>query len=78
MSCPHEFLGGYRLELDQSWTPLDKINKKDKETAIVDKIISAQLAIGDSPHFQGIDKQFTRTSPNIGELEHGAATSMTN
>lgn len=31
-NVPHEFLGSYRLEMDQTWTPFDKINEINKKT----------------------------------------------
>ena len=44
-ACPHEFLGAYRLEYDQSWTEIKDIVKKDAENAVIDKIFNSQLAI---------------------------------
>ncbi|XP_005110149.1 uncharacterized protein C1orf50 homolog [Aplysia californica] len=44
-SCPHEFLGAFRLEYDQSWTPIKEVEKRDTENAIIDKIYNAKLAI---------------------------------
>jgi len=44
-SCPHEFLGAYRLEYDQSWTPIMETDKRDAENQVIDKIYSAQQAI---------------------------------
>ncbi|GFO32831.1 hypothetical protein PoB_005933600 [Plakobranchus ocellatus] len=40
-SCPHHFLGAYRLEYDQSWTPVSDVGKRDKELALLDKIFQA-------------------------------------
>ena len=37
-SCPHHFLGAYRLEYDQSWTPITEVDKRDEELALLDKI----------------------------------------
>ncbi|KAK0057202.1 hypothetical protein Bpfe_013295 [Biomphalaria pfeifferi] len=48
-SCPHTFLGAFRLEFDQSWTPISDIQRKDEDLAIVDKIYNAQLAITTGP-----------------------------
>jgi len=47
-SCPHEFLAAFKLEHDMSWTPLEHVQKRADEEAIVDKILNAQLAISDS------------------------------
>ncbi|KAL8562550.1 hypothetical protein ACOMHN_045815 [Nucella lapillus] len=47
-SCPHEFIGAYRLEYDMSWTPLEEADKRSEETALMDKIYNAQQAITDS------------------------------
>ncbi len=35
-SAPHTFVGSYRLELDQSWTPLDKLAQRDQARAPVE------------------------------------------
>lgn len=43
-SCPHEFLGGYRLEFDMSWTPLEDLERRDHDRQCVKRI--AQLAQG--------------------------------
>ncbi|RUS79142.1 hypothetical protein EGW08_013089, partial [Elysia chlorotica] len=37
-SCPHHFLGAYRLEYDMSWTPITDVGKRDEELALLDKI----------------------------------------
>ncbi|KAK3787046.1 hypothetical protein RRG08_037323 [Elysia crispata] len=45
-SCPHHFLGAYRLEYDQSWTPISEVSSRDEEFALLDKIYAtAQGAI---------------------------------
>lgn len=51
-TCPHTYLGAYRLEHDQSWTPLDQLKRRTDEINLVDKIINAQMSITDSPHFR--------------------------
>ncbi|XP_067668281.1 uncharacterized protein C1orf50 homolog [Haliotis asinina] len=63
-SCPHEFLGGFRLEYDQSWTPLDDVERRGQEIALIDKILNAQQAITDSatPNFSGLTAQPQPTS----------------
>uniref|UniRef100_A0A2R5LG57 Uncharacterized protein n=1 Tax=Ornithodoros turicata TaxID=34597 RepID=A0A2R5LG57_9ACAR len=44
-SCPHEFLGGYRLEYDMSWTPLKDLERFDQDRNCVRHI--AQLVQGE-------------------------------
>ena len=51
-SCPHTYLGSYRLEHDQSWTPLEQLERRSEEINLVDKILNAQMSITDSPHFR--------------------------
>ena len=47
-SCPHEFLGAYRLEADMSWTPAENIKRKDEELNIMNRVLNSQLALTDS------------------------------
>ncbi|KAK7087531.1 uncharacterized protein C1orf50 homolog isoform X1 [Littorina saxatilis] len=47
-SCPHEFVGAFRLEYDMSWTPIDDVEKRGEEIALMDKIYNAQKAITDT------------------------------
>merc|ERR1712020_91537 len=45
--CP-EFIAGYKLENDMSWTPFENIEKREDENIIIDKILrtqQSQLAI---------------------------------
>ncbi|KAK3579831.1 hypothetical protein CHS0354_029561 [Potamilus streckersoni] len=55
-SCPHEFIGSFRLEHDMSWTPVAKIEEKNDELGLVNKILNAQKAITDSsePNIKGL------------------------
>jgi len=50
--CPHEYLGTYRLEYDQSWTPLEKFAQKDEDMAFINKILHNQtnlsITMGDN------------------------------
>ncbi|XP_051895152.1 uncharacterized protein C1orf50 homolog [Pristis pectinata] len=39
-SCPHEFLGAYKLQHDMSWTPYKEINKRDAEIGLIDKLLT--------------------------------------
>lgn len=41
MSLSHKFLGGYRLEMDQTWTPLDRIGEVDAKKQITKKLIQS-------------------------------------
>jgi len=50
-SCPHNFCGAFKLEFDMSWTPIEKVEKRAEEIALVDKILNAKLAITD-PAFE--------------------------
>lgn len=47
-SCPHEFVGAYKLEYDQSWTSIEEVEEKSQEFALIDKILNAQNAITDA------------------------------
>lgn len=46
--CPHEFLGAYRLEYDNSWVPLKDVAFVDERKAIIQQVMSKNLAIGDA------------------------------
>jgi len=45
-ACPHVYISSHRLEYDMSWTPMDKLNKRDDEEAMVSKILRAGKMIG--------------------------------
>jgi len=47
-SCPHAYMGSYRLEYDQSWTPLEQMAKRSEQFALMDKVLNSQLAITDT------------------------------
>ncbi|XP_041128944.1 uncharacterized protein C1orf50 homolog [Polyodon spathula] len=55
-SCPHKFLGAYKLQFDMSWTPSDEVEKRDSEISILDKLLSQQTALPscNEPNFQGL------------------------
>jgi len=57
-SCPHPFIAAYKLQHDQSWTPVDQVEKKDAEIAIMDKLLTRQTALPPclEPNFEGITK----------------------
>merc|ERR1712029_824524 len=42
-SCP-EYVGGYRLEYDMSWTELKDCDKKSNETALINKILDTNTS----------------------------------
>ena len=44
-SCPHLFMGAYRLEADQSWTPTEHIAERSQRNDMVDKLLSGRLAL---------------------------------
>lgn len=41
MNLSHSFLGGYRLEVDKTWTPLDRIGEVDAKKQITKKLIQS-------------------------------------
>ncbi|XP_018614083.1 uncharacterized protein C1orf50 homolog [Scleropages formosus] len=57
-SCPHKFLGGYKLQYDMSWTPLDEVEKRDSEIHIMEKLLNQQTALPPptEPNFEGLLK----------------------
>uniref|UniRef100_A0A7M4F953 Chromosome 1 open reading frame 50 n=2 Tax=Crocodylus porosus TaxID=8502 RepID=A0A7M4F953_CROPO len=57
-SCPHAFLGAYKLQHDMSWTPSENIERRDAEIGIIDKLLSQQAALPQcaEPNFQGLIK----------------------
>ncbi|CAG2244388.1 Uncharacterized protein C1orf50,Uncharacterized protein C1orf50 homolog [Mytilus edulis] len=62
-SCPHEFVGAYKLEYDLSWTPIEEVAEKSQEFALIDKILNAQNAIMDSSEFNlGLTKNSSTAS----------------
>ncbi|XP_039971806.1 uncharacterized protein C1orf50 homolog [Xiphias gladius] len=55
-SCPHSFVGAFKLQHDMSWTPVDEVEKRDAEIAIMDKLLSQQTALPPytEPNFKGL------------------------
>ncbi|ELU01640.1 hypothetical protein CAPTEDRAFT_174027 [Capitella teleta] len=53
-ACPHEYVGSWRLEFDQSWTPLKDVERRDQENLMVTKVLDHQLALGESDFFSGL------------------------
>ncbi|XP_072239028.1 uncharacterized protein C1orf50 homolog [Leuresthes tenuis] len=56
LGCPHPFLGAFKLQHDMSWSPVDEMEKRDAEIAIMDKLISQQtsLPMYTGPNFKGL------------------------
>ena len=48
VSCPHEFLGAYRLEYDNSWVTLKDIAKVDERKALISQVMNKTMAIKDA------------------------------
>ncbi|XP_072308118.1 uncharacterized protein C1orf50 homolog [Eucyclogobius newberryi] len=44
-SCPHSYIGGFKLQHDMSWTPVEEMEKRDAEIAIMDKLLNQQIAL---------------------------------
>lgn len=42
-SCPHEALGAYRLEADMSWTKAEDVERRSKDIAMVDHLLSQEV-----------------------------------
>jgi len=42
-SCPHEALGSYRLEADMSWTKAEDVERRSRDIALVDQLLSAEV-----------------------------------
>ncbi|KAK7907417.1 hypothetical protein WMY93_016029 [Mugilogobius chulae] len=57
-SCPHAFIGAFKLQHDMSWTPVEDVEKKDAEIAIMDKLLSQRIAIPSNaePIFKGLSE----------------------
>lgn len=55
-SCPHQFLGAFKLQHDMSWTPANEVERRDAEIAIMDKILSHETALPPhtGPNFKGL------------------------
>lgn len=44
-SCPHPFMGAFKLQPDMSWTPVEEVEKKEAQIAIMDKLLSQQTSL---------------------------------
>lgn len=47
-SCPHAFLGAYKLQHDLSWTPYEDIEKQDAKLDLVHTLLSQPLPLPSS------------------------------
>lgn len=70
-SCPHEFVGGYRLEADMSWTPVNEVAQRDAEMTTINAIVGARTKLGST--------SATRLGiPGVPELSHRDGPYMAN
>ncbi|XP_076315287.1 uncharacterized protein C1orf50 homolog [Tachypleus tridentatus] len=53
-SCPHNFLGSFKLEHDLSWTPSGDISRKSEEMAAIEKILHASEVTSKSTVANGV------------------------
>ncbi|KAM9859527.1 uncharacterized protein C1orf50 homolog [Aulostomus maculatus] len=55
-SCPHQFVGAFKLQHDMSWSPVDEVQKRDAEIAIMEKLLSQQksLPLYTEANFKGL------------------------
>ena len=44
---PHAFVGSYRLELDMSWTSLEKVRARDAQNAVALELLPSGASAGD-------------------------------
>jgi len=65
-SCPHEYVGAYKLEYDMSWTPAENVEQRGHEIALIDKLLSSQAAIAypSEPNFEPLVADTDRTDSN--------------
>ncbi|KAL4223092.1 hypothetical protein ACF0H5_016567 [Mactra antiquata] len=71
-SCPHDFIGAFKLEHDMSWTPHEHIEKRSQDFALIDKVMNAQNAIIDAeaPNFKGLTPS-SRNNSSVKLLDVG-------
>ncbi|XP_033113721.1 uncharacterized protein C1orf50 homolog [Anneissia japonica] len=55
-TCPHEYLGTYRLEYDMTWTPEKDMERRSNEIGLIDKVLNMQTSIEfpSKPNFRNI------------------------
>jgi len=68
-SCPHEFIGGFRLEADLSWTSIDEITQRDAEMCTINAIVGARTTLGNGPALR---------LPGVQDLSNTDGPHMTN
>ncbi|XP_075995970.1 uncharacterized protein C1orf50 homolog [Genypterus blacodes] len=58
-SCPHQSVDAYKLQHNMSWSPLEEVDKRDAEIAIMDKLLSQQTCLPPhtGPNFRGLSDQ---------------------
>lgn len=66
-SCPHAFLGGFRLEHDHSWTKLEEVEKRSEEIALMDRIYNAGTVF-DSHIWQKDNDKISSPCPQIKDV----------
>ena len=44
-SCPHECVGSYKLEFDMSWTPVEKMEERARDMAVIDKLLFEKTSL---------------------------------
>ena len=68
-SCPHEFIGGFRLEADMSWTPVDETVQRDAEMSTINAIVGARTTLGNAPAMRlgipGVPELSTTDGPRM-------------
>ncbi|XP_077998501.1 uncharacterized protein C1orf50 homolog [Glandiceps talaboti] len=62
-SCPHEYVGAYKLEYDMSWTPAENVEQRGQEIALIDKLLNSQASIAYpmEPNFEPLVSEKIRT-----------------
>ncbi|KAI4459581.1 hypothetical protein MML48_6g00019044 [Holotrichia oblita] len=54
---PHEYLGSFRLEHDQSWTAAEYTEEKDNQLQLLDKVLAHNDGISACKRIQDIDME---------------------
>lgn len=44
-SCPHTYLGSYRLEADMSWTVASNVEERDREMSMINQILNGDKTL---------------------------------
>lgn len=48
MSLTHRFVGGYRLEMDQTWSPLNRIAAVDENKQMTRKLLTSTSTLSET------------------------------